>query len=657
MIKNPLNLFLLFFLIYLPANAQNECSVNGLRVDARTKSTPLYTSYSTRVICQLPEFYENSRTVATNIYGSRTDKQTNATGFYYSKFIDGRWWVVDPQGYLSICRGLNSISQGVGTTSKTTFNSKFGTTATWMNKTKDLLFDNGFYCAGAWSSTADVVGDNNSQPSKPMAYTIMLYFMNGFGAGRTSIQPGHAGYPFNAIFVFEKAFATYCDNKAKALANNKTDKNLFGYFTDNELPFFNASLTNFLKIGTVAPQDENYLATKKWLADNSLTEADATNTDVKARFLGYVAQTYFSIVYNAIKKYDPNHMVLGPRVNAAEARDNKYFMNAAGQYVDILAINYYGVWTPNTTSMIKWGQTSGKPFMVTEFYTKGADVGLANTSGAGWIVKTQLDRGFEYQNYTLALLESKYCVGWNWFKYMDNDPSIPNAEPSNTDANKGIISIKYQGYMPLLDKMKELNFKVYNLIDYFDKVDTDINNYSKLPAYLSDLFINDIRISAFNPDTLSYEIMLQEGPMNTPKIQFSLPNLAMKATILNPINIQSTSIAERTASITVTSADGLKTRKYEIVFKLPQDVSAVPEIKSFNFDFYPNPVNKNDVLTFRNTDANNSLLINNITGKQVYALKLNESISTLPLNGLLCGLYLVSLTNETGITTKKLIVK
>jgi hypothetical protein len=36
-----------------------------------------------------------------------------------------------------------------------------------------------------------------------------------------------------------------------------------------------------------------------------------------------------------------------------------------------------------------WGRTPGKPFIVTEWYVKGEDApGLANTAGAGWVVKT-----------------------------------------------------------------------------------------------------------------------------------------------------------------------------------------------------------------------------------------------------------------------------
>lgn len=465
----------------LIAVAQDDCSVNGMQVDTKTSPTGTYKPYSTRTICQLPDFYENASVIATNIYGSRTDKQTTATGYYYSKFIDGRWWIVDPLGYLSICRAVNGISPGNGATSKSAFTIKFGSNTTWMNSTKQLLNDNGFFCAGAWSNTSYITSNPN-QTSKPLAYTIILNWMSGFGSTRTYQQSGHMGYPNDAIFVFESGFAAYCESKAQALANNKNDKNIFGYFTDNELPFYNKSLNNFLRLGKTSLTDENYIATKNWLSDNGYSEADTLNSDIQARFLGFVAQTYFSTVYNAIKKYDPNHMVLGPRVNVAEARENKYFMQAAGPYVDILAVNYYGVWTPNIEGNINWGKNLGKPFMVTEFYTKGSDAGLANTSGAGWIVKTQLDRGYEYQNYTLGLLESKYCVGWHWFKYFDNDPTV-SSDPSNIDANKGIVNLSYEPYTPLLEKMKDLNLKVYNIIDYFDTPKTVTNIYPEADAY------------------------------------------------------------------------------------------------------------------------------------------------------------------------------
>jgi len=82
-----------------------------------------------------------------------------------------------------------------------------------------------------------------------------------------------------------------------------------------------------------------------------------------------------------------------------------------------------------------------KPFLVTEFYAKGEDSGMPNHTGAGWLVHTQDDRGLFYENFVLALLESRACVGWQWFKYQDNDPDDPHAEASNRDSNKGIVDL------------------------------------------------------------------------------------------------------------------------------------------------------------------------------------------------------------------------
>lgn len=56
---------------------------------------------------------------------------------------------------------------------------------------------------------------------------------------------------------------------------------------------------------------------------------------------------------------------------------------------------------------------------------------MPNHTGAGWLVHAQDDRGLFYENFVLALLASRSCVGWHWFKYQDNDPDDPHAEASN----------------------------------------------------------------------------------------------------------------------------------------------------------------------------------------------------------------------------------
>jgi hypothetical protein len=96
---------------------------------------------------------------------------------------------------------------------------------------------------------------------------------------------------------------------------------------------------------------------------------------------------------------------------------------------------------------------------------------MPNHTGAGWLVHTQDDRGLFYENFVLALLASRACVGWHWFKYQDNDPDDPHAEASNKDSNKGIVDRCYKPYDPLLARMRDLNRKMYGISDAIDSAD------------------------------------------------------------------------------------------------------------------------------------------------------------------------------------------
>ncbi|NBY41875.1 MAG: hypothetical protein EBQ49_00925 [Verrucomicrobia bacterium] len=119
--------------------------------------------------------------------------------------------------------------------------------------------------------------------------------------------------------------------------------------------------------------------------------------------------------------------------------------------------------------MDMWLKNAQKPFIITEWYAKAEDSGMGNTGGAGWLVHTQKDRGMYYQNFTLSLLKHPGCVGWHWFKYADNDPDAKGVDPSNLDSNKGIVTARYVPYAPLIDAMRELNQRTYNLIKVLDR--------------------------------------------------------------------------------------------------------------------------------------------------------------------------------------------
>jgi hypothetical protein len=304
---------------------------------------------------------------------------------------------------------------------------------------------------------------------EPLVYTLIWNFMSGYGKrrGGTYQQPGHTGYPKDCIFVFDPEFETFCDEHARQLAATRDDPWLLGHFSDNELPLKRDALTNFLSL---PPADHGHRAALAWLRERhgpQATSAQITEQDRKD-FLEHVLERYLRIVGRALRRHDPNHLLLGPRFNGMNVRYPEIF-RAAGRHLDVVAVNYYHAWSPDPELLAMWERESGRPFIITEWYAKGMDAsGLANVSGAGWVVKTQADRGRFYENFTLGLLESRSCVGWHWFKYADNDPADTKADPSNVDSNKGIVSNRYEPYADLLRSMERINVRVYGLTMHFD---------------------------------------------------------------------------------------------------------------------------------------------------------------------------------------------
>jgi hypothetical protein len=423
-----------------------------------------YEPFKTRTIELLNAYWKPESEIKLSRYGGRTDKKLKATGFFRVEKRGNRWWCVDPEGNLFVNIALNSISQGGSERNKTALEGKFGSQDKWIGETLKMLKENGFNCAGSWSDHKAIISEN-ARSTTPFAYTVNLNFMSSYGKqrGGTFQQPGHTGYPNDAIFVFDTGWVNFCDRHARQAVQYRDDPNFFGYFSDNEMPFKLKSLDNYLSL----PEgDPGRIASEKWLSEKNITKGEI-NDSMRADFLYLVAEKYFSTVSKALKKYDPNHMYLGSRFYSSEKNIEK-FMRSAGRFLDIVSINYYNKWTPDSAEMARWVKWTGRPFIITEYYTKGEDSGMQNKSGAGWIVRTQRDRGLFYQNYNLALLQCPECVGWHYFKYQDNDPTAKGVDPSNTDSNKGVVNNEYEVWEDFMNLIGELNRQAYSLIDYFD---------------------------------------------------------------------------------------------------------------------------------------------------------------------------------------------
>jgi hypothetical protein len=418
---------------------------------------------------ELKNFEE--KTVSLDKYGGNTEINLESTGFFHAKKYKGRWWIVDPEGHPWYSVGIGAVRMNKSANGEEALKQKFGTIEKWSEETVNFLWDNSFNCFGGSSDPETL----NKVKTRRIPYfespRVIRDFYRSLGVSTdySNLDNGiEDHYKKSMLPVFHPDFRSFSFKYfEEKISHLKEDPYLLGYFSDNEIPFSGEVLYEFLKLEDNNPER---IVVETWLSDNNINrqnDGSYIQSDLN-RFCGFYAETYFKIAKEAIMAADPNHMYLGSRLHRVATYVPEIW-KAAGKYVDVIAYNMYREWTPPYEQMDLWSTASGKPFMITEWYAKGEDSGLANTSGAGWLVKTQKDRALFYQNFSLGLMETKNCVGWHWFKCVDNNPGDTSVDPSNRDSNKGVVTFDYKPYTELLDEMKRLNDNVYQLIDYFDK--------------------------------------------------------------------------------------------------------------------------------------------------------------------------------------------
>ena len=435
-----------------------------------------YTQYSTRNISTLKGYTKNTSEVAKyDVYGGLMDEsmRQKATGYFYTTKIGDRWWTVDPLGYPFFRTAMVTVTIG-NSNQKALMLSKYGSVSKWAQAATDRFFELGFNSTGGWSSTSTLISAKD-----PLAQSHIIGLVAPYTSkkGLNISTSGNTALVGGVIPVFDPEFAAFVDDKVKTTVSPyASSSNIYGWMSDNELPDKTGMLDSSLAFDTDDPRFFYSYATAwtfMYLKTGKATVSISDVTDaLRKEYRAMVYDRLFSLTCGALDKYAPNHQFMGCRFLAGCYKDESV-LRVAGYWCDLITLNYYSVWQPDPDVMANIQKWSGRPFVITEWYAKGMDVWeqdnrMTNKSGAGWTVRTQADRGKFYQNYALQLLECKGCVGFDWFKYWDNDPTDLSTDLSNRNANKGIMANSGEEYYALTEYMLELNTQKYNLIKFFD---------------------------------------------------------------------------------------------------------------------------------------------------------------------------------------------
>jgi hypothetical protein len=392
----------------------------------------------------------------------------NATGFFHVEKIYGVWWIVDPDGNAFISKGVDHVSYDgdyAPTLGYSPYNraasKKYGGLDGWAKLTVERLRGYGFNTLGAWS-TEDAF-------TKGMSYTIMLDIASAAGSEWLS---------GNVTDYFSGHFEGAADEQARRLClPRKDDPYLVGYFTDNELrwsPDWRSDkhlFDDYLKLPPEAPGKRAlvaYLAdkyagidalNKAWnaslnsfdelLSVYSLSGGGALDAD-RLGFLEVVSTRYSEVCHDAIRRYDPNHLILGCRYGI---RPPDEALKGCVGYVDVISINNYGE-KPPLEELRRIHSLTDLPILIGEFSFKAMDSGLPNTKGAGDPLPAQVDRADHYQRYVSELISEPYVVGYHWFEYVD-EPVQGRFDGENS--NYGLVDIGDEPWTILVTRMTAVN--------------------------------------------------------------------------------------------------------------------------------------------------------------------------------------------------------
>ena len=406
--------------------------------------------------------------------GMETGVRGKATGFFHVEAIDGLDWMVDPLGRAIVlagvdwctwvgmyCEEIQSAPYGEAV------KEKFASAVAWAKNADARL--------ASWGFNFVAVGSCPEIRYRSLAHANgadHLYFSTRLCAGDDPdrwISP-YKNAPGTAFpNVFHPGFAEECEELArKRCSPHADDPWLVGYFLDNELRWDASDEALFDTVAALPPEHSARRALEEFVAGRG-DDAGAPAA-VKREFLAFVAERYYSTLCGAIRKADPNHLVLGNRF--AGLVQPAAVVAACGRHCDVVSLNVYPhvdfatgqIYSnhplhggePLTDAFRAFHAIAGKPLLLTEWSFPALDAGLPCTHGAGQRVQTQSDRARAAEILLRTIFSLPFVVGHDFFMWQD-DPPLGFNKFFREDCNYGLVNLRDEPYAELAETFARLH--------------------------------------------------------------------------------------------------------------------------------------------------------------------------------------------------------
>ena len=394
-------------------------------------------------------------------YGGWKDLSFRATGFFRLEKTEKRWWLVTPSGNAFLSHGVNHVERK--------WMERFYNEDFWANKYHPIE-DPGTALSESFIAKVkedlDHIGWNTLGCHSPQRYypKSFIPYVKTLRFVETQHYVEHTEKDFPD--VFHDDFAIFCDEKAATeAAPLKDDPFLLGYsltdcpiFTNIDAASHDHNIYGWKRkrqptwpevlrnLGADSPGKKEYVKIVSGLYNKKIRDfnqvygtsfksfkelersvdwrprSDISNKmeerDDRA-FLLRVIDKCYEVESAAIRKHDPNHLVLGDKLNG-NTDTPKEIIEVAAKHFDLIFFQYYAFWKDLEPWLDRCAAATGgnKPL-----FHGDAAVSVPNTNMPdpfGPQCKDQYERVEKFKELYYNAFKRTDFVGWNWCGWMDS---------------------------------------------------------------------------------------------------------------------------------------------------------------------------------------------------------------------------------------------
>jgi hypothetical protein len=373
-------------------------------------------------------------------------------------------WLVRPNGQRFFSLGVCCVSQGP---SRKEFDPANPAYAAWQHYPDSNLWAQatlkrfkawGFTTVGGWSDFQAL----KQCPDQDVSFAPVLHIGSTAGAPWWDMWDAKITDRMDAV-------------AREQILPLRDDPRLLGYYSDNEMGWWNAILFQMtLEQAPTSGQRRRLIELLRKTYRNDwaellrdfdpapgVTDWEALEQHgllflrpagngirVERQFLQLLADRYYSLVHDIIRKYDRRALILGERYQSFYYPE---VARAAARYVDAISSNLNAGWNDGSFPRFyveTLHRLSGKPVLIGEFYmcARANRSGNKNDRGLYPVVATQKERAAGFRQTIFQLMKAPYVVGADWFQYYD-EPTHGRFDGENF--NFGLLDIHDRPYEPL----------------------------------------------------------------------------------------------------------------------------------------------------------------------------------------------------------------